>query len=268
MAMMRALLLLLLLVLPWPALAQASADVTTTYSLAVLGIPIAEMRSHLTYTVAGYDLEMRTHTTGAADLLVHGEQTAESHGAWAAAGPQPRGYETEGNWNGDLHRTVIAFAGGVPSVRVMVPPEKPNHEPVPPDMLRDTIDSLTIFASLARQVALTGKCDIAAHLFDGLHVFAITGQTGGEEVLKHDSQSVFEGRALRCDFEGKMIAGFTRGDEGKQRHVLHASAWLARLAPDWPPLPVRARFETRYFGDAVATLIAPAPTVAPVSATK
>ena len=57
--------------------------------------------------------------------------------------------------------------------------------------------------------------------------------------------------ALRCDFAGRMQAGF-RFDDNRERDSkpLHGSAWLAPVTTGGPNLPVRMTFETSWFGDA------------------
>jgi hypothetical protein len=83
----------------------------------------------------------------------------------------------------------------------------------------------------------------------------IEAHTAGEEQLAPSSRSVFQGNALRCDFSGRMLAGFKfDGDRVRDGKTMHGSAWLAAAVPGGPLLPVRMAFETRWFGDAVMYL--------------
>jgi hypothetical protein len=67
--------------------------------------------------------------------------------------------------------------------------------------------------------------------------------------LDPTNRSTFSGPTLRCDFEGRELAGFLIGEDDAEHHrPLHGSAWLAPLLPDAPPLPVRIAFQTRWFG--------------------
>ncbi len=77
----------------------------------------------------------------------------------------------------------------------------------------------------------------------------------GEELLEPTDRSSFGGKALHCDFSGRMVAGFWLGDDRERdRQPLHGSARLAPVVSGGPRLPVRMSFETRWFGDATMYL--------------
>ena len=83
----------------------------------------------------------------------------------------------------------------------------------------------------------------------------IASHTVGEEILPHDDRSSFSGPALRCDVEGRQLAGFLHDESPADLHrIQHSTAWLARLVPGGPRLPVRVVFETHYFGHGTAYL--------------
>jgi hypothetical protein len=55
---------------------------------------------------------------------------------------------------------------------------------------------------------------------------------------------------LRCDFEGKQLAGFRRdADQNELGKPNDGSAWFATVTPGGPPIPVRVSFTTPQFGD-------------------
>ena len=82
-------------------------------------------------------------------------------------------------------------------------------------------------------------------------------RTAGMQVLEATSRSVFQGPALRCDFEGRLLAGFPRDeDRARAGRPRSGTAWFAQLSPGGPSLPVRITFETRFFGHATMYLAA------------
>jgi hypothetical protein len=103
-------------------------------------------------------------------------------------------------------------------------------------------------------------CDTEVHTYDGRRVLDVVARTRGTDRLDPTARSTFSGSALRCDFEGRELAGFLLGeDDTEHRRPLHGSAWLAPLMPNAPPLPVRIAFQTRWFGLATMYLTGAGP---------
>jgi hypothetical protein len=91
--------------------------------------------------------------------------------------------------------------------------------------------------------------------YDGRRTVEIEAHTVGDEVLEPTNRSSFSGKTLRCDFSGRMLAGFLFGDDRERdSKPMHGSAWLAPVAAGGTPLPVRMTFQTRWFGDATMYL--------------
>jgi hypothetical protein len=145
----------------------------------------------------------------------------------------------------------------VPQVKELQPPQETEREPVPPEMQRHTMDTLSALAQLMRRVQKDHTCETEVHTYDGRRVLDVVAHTGGPERLDPTSRSSFSGATLRCDFEGRELAGFLLGeDDAEHRSPLRGSAWLAPVLPGGPPLPVRIAFQTRWFGWATMYLTA------------
>jgi hypothetical protein len=255
--MMKTVCLALTLLWPLTAQAQVAADATATYALYVLGLRMADGQAHLQYDPSGYHMEVHMHTTGAAAIFVRGRQDSAVDGAWRALTPDPHVVDSSGTWNGDPHRLVITFASGAPEVTTLIPPDKKKREPIPPEMLRDAVDIQSAIAALVRQVATTGSCDRSAHTFDGRRITAVTAHDAGEERLPASERSRFSGLAKRCTFDLRQVSGFERDEDDREAaaKTRHATAWLARLTPDGPMLPVRIDMEARWVGEAQLLLV-------------
>lgn len=261
--------LLLALLAPAPALAQARPDVGAAqlrYAGSAVGMRVLDVDAALLLRPSDYRVDLATRTAGILSLIMSGQQASRAEGLWRGDRAVPRRFQSMGELRGRDRETVIDYENGQPVVRALVPPNEEEREEVPPPFRRDTVDGLSALAVLVREVADTGRCDGATRIFDGRRLTEIAVHTAGEEVLERDDNPAFEGPALRCDFTGRQLAGFlTGGDQGWARAPHGGTAWLARVVPGAPPLPVRMVFATRWVGDATLRLVEARPGGTPLA---
>jgi hypothetical protein len=238
-----------------PALPATASEVHAVYDTYAAGLDVAEVEASFGLEPRSYQVHLAYHTTGLAGLFFSGHQISDVEGSWRADAPVPRTFSGEGVWRGQPRTVRIEYQNGTPRIRALVPPNEEERESVPENLRANSIDTLSALIELIRRVADTGKCDAVAHTYDGRRAVEVRATTGGEEVLAPTPRSAFSGPALRCDFAGRLLAGFLHTDNRPaDSKPLHGSAWLARVAPDSPPLPVRLTFETRWFGESTMYL--------------
>jgi hypothetical protein len=260
-----ALALLPLLVLASAARAQpaAPAKVKLSFEAYAAGLNVIDIDAAIEMSPTGYRVAIDFHTTGVFGAVVHAHTQSIAAGAWRGNGVAPTRFYSYGTVRGAPRRTQIDFVGGQPTLKILEPPNDEEREPIPPEMERNTIDTLSALAELVHDVATTHGCDGHVSTFDGRRVSEISVHKVGEEVLEKESETVFGGPALRCDFEGRQTAGFVLDeDRATLAKPQHGTAWLAPVTPGGPALPVRMSFHTRFFGDAVMYLTAVQPGVA------
>ena len=246
---------LLGLLLPWTAFAQPPTSVHATYEADAAGLHVADVDTGLTTGPRTYRMTLAFNTTGMVGFFFHGQQTSTVTGTWRGAAADPAQYKGQGTWRGTDRLTVIDYDHGQPQIRELTPPDPDDREPVPESLQTNSIDTLSAMMQLIHVVAATGRCDTAVRTFDGRRATDIEAHTAGPETLEPTSRSAFAGKALRCDFTGRLVAGFKRDeDHARAARPIHGSAWLAPAVPGGPPLPVRLSFETRYFGNATMYL--------------
>ena len=166
------------------------------------------------------------------------------HPAYGAVGPADRNFISEPTSDG----RAVDFAG------------RAGTEPVAPALQIGTEDTLSAMAQLCGGW-IAVDCDTSARTFDGRRLSEIDARTVGMETVAATRRSIFAGPALRCDFEGRMLAGFLLADNrAEMQRPLHGSAWFAAIEGS-PPLPVRLQFETRWFG--IVTMLLTAATIDP-----
>ncbi len=247
---------------PRDAAAQtAPGQVQARYETYAVGVPVAELRSGFALGARDYRIEIAYETSGLIGALFRGHQTTTVQGLWDGDRPEPVRFIGDGYWRGEWRQTVIDYPHGQPVVRSLIPPnDHDEREPVPPELQTRSIDTLSAVALLMRRVARSGRCEAAATTFDGRRVVDIAARTVGREELEPSARSSFAGPALRCDFEGRLLAGFLRdADRAALSRPQHGSAWFAAAVPGEPPIPVRISFETRWFGPATMYLTGAGP---------
>jgi hypothetical protein len=255
-----------------PVRAADSGDVHVAYDTYAIGLPVATMQAGFGLGPSSYQVQITYQTTGIFGLFYPAQQANSATGTWDADQPVPLAFVGDGMWRGVHRVTLIDYQRGLPLIRDLQPPNETERQPVPPELLANTVDSLSALAGLLHNVDATARCDTTVHTYDGRRLTEVTAHTTGIETLEPTDRSMFSGPALRCDFEGRVLAGFLLGDSDEARgRLLHGSAWLAKVVPGGVPLPVRIVFETRWFGVATMYLTkagaGPLPPLATVNST-
>ena len=246
---------LLLLCLPPVAHAQ---PVSAHYAAYSTGLNVLRLHAELAIGPRDYRVHLTYRTAGAVGALVRAEQDTVAEGAFVGDRPVPRRFYSFGHFRGRPRVTQIDYPRGQPEIRTLTPPNEEEREPVPLADQAGTIDSVSAMAQLVRQVNATGRCEGRSRTYDGRRLAELTARTVGREVLEQTSRSSFAGPALRCDFEGRQLAGFLLdADRAKAQRPRRGTAWFAATAPGGPMIPVRIQFETDLIGNLTMYLAAP-----------
>lgn len=221
-----------------------------TYSGYSHGFNVLDLDAVLTVTPVHYTLEVNFALAGVLGALLHADGKTVVNGRYIGARVQPDDLFSTGHFRGAPRVTQIVWKAGMPTILQMQPPVDTERDPVPPALQANTIDSLSAMASLIHQVSTAGKCDGRDRTFDGRRLSDVAAHTGGMETLDKTSRSIFQGPALRCNFEGKQLAGFRKdADQDELHRPQDGSAWFAQVIPGAPQIPVRVMFTTPQFGE-------------------
>lgn len=239
-----------------PSTSQPTTSVAAlTYSTYVAGLNVFNAEADVELGAAGYRVDLASRTAGTYGALFRGETNSVAQGRWAGPMVAPIRYAIAGQWRGRKRMTLIEYAAGQPSVLRLQPPNDAEREEVPPPLQRETIDTISAVAMLVRNTSTSGRCEGQARTFDGRRLIQVAVRTAGWETVPADRRSIFAGPALRCDFDGRLLAGFMLdGDRDSAARPQEGTAWLAQLAPGGPMLPVRVRFDMRWLGSATMYL--------------
>lgn len=221
------------------------------------GLNVIKMSVTVEMTDRGYHLDVNYRTAGMFGVLVHNQVDTWATGNFTAAGVEPLRFYSYGTLRGTPRRTQIDYPDGQPEIRILEPPAGEDRDPVPPELQRNTVDTLSAMILLVRELERTGECNGHVATFDGRRSSEISVRDAGTAIVPKHGDSLFSGPAHECEFEGRQTGGFVKDVsravlERPQRGI----AWLAPIFPDAPPMPVRLSFHTRFFGDAILYLTA------------
>jgi hypothetical protein len=99
---------------------------------------------------------------------------------------------------------------------------------------------------MSRTVAQTGRCDVAGPIFDGRRRLDWSSRTIGSTRITHAGREI---ESLQCGLESRLVAGVRIGDDpARAKQPRPAMAWLAKVDPRLPPIPIRVEFASTIFG--------------------
>ncbi len=241
-----------------PGAALAQGPQRLHYVAYSTGFRVLDLVVDVDLGTSRYAMNLSVHTVGVFGALVGGATDSSARGRWDGLAALPSMYDAHGTWHGEHVHTAMSYANGIPTTTALLPDNAHEREAVPPALQANTIDTLSAIAVLLHDVAQTGRCEGQSRVFDGRRLSEIAATTVGEETLPQTDRSTFQGSTLRCDFTGTLLAGFKFEDNrAREARPQHGIAWLARLQPGGPMLPMRVRFATPFFGDAILYLAAP-----------
>jgi hypothetical protein len=260
MTAMRALIALLLTVCLASTAGAEGRPGRLTYTAYVAGLRVFELEVGLDVSRDRYRVDLDYRTAGVFGALFSGELRSVSQGRFVADRAVPLHLSVEGKWRGKQRASDIDWVDGAPVIHVLEPPNEEERESVPAALQANTVDSIASVITLLRQLQDGAGCTGSARVYDGRRLSVISASNAGEETLEASGRSGFRGIATRCDFEGKLLAGFMLDDDRtRAARPQIGSAWLATLLPNAPPVPVRLVFETRWFGHVTMYLTSATP---------
>ncbi len=253
--MLRYSLALIATLLPSATNADTPTSLSARYATYVAGLHMADIETAVSTSPRTYRMSVTFRTTGLAGFFYSGSQTGIVRGSWQGGNAVPEQYIGEGTWRGAKRIADIEYEHGQPKVRQLVPPNETEREPVPENLRANTIDMMSAMMQLVRAASSTGRCEGSVRTYEGRRIVEIEAHTGGSENLPPSDRSSFAGRALRCDFSTRLLAGFSLGgNHAQEARPMHGSAWLAPVVAGGAPMVVRVSFETRWIGDAITEL--------------
>lgn len=231
---------LLLALAPVMAPASAADRLSARVELyGPLGLHVLTLRTTLEQTEERYSAVVDYATIGLAGILFEQKTHAVATGRLARATAYPDTFRNNTVRNGIARRSQVEYlADGA----VNGSSSPPTRTVVPPEMTRGTVDNVTAYLRLERQLAETGKCALTVAVFDGRHRYDLVFVDAGKQELSREGGQNFSGSVIACRMtRHNRIVDPAEQDEGASRGTF----WYATLVPGEVPVPVRMRLQTQ-----------------------
>jgi len=117
---------------------------------------------------------------------------------------------------------------------------------VPAAAGRGTVDNLTAYFLLERQLARTGSCALTVPVFDGVHRYDLVFANAGPNVPPPDGAQRFGGSTVACRMTRYFPPG--RSEPEQDEGARQGTIWYARLLPGDVMVPVQMQLDTQLGG--------------------
>lgn len=190
-----------------------------------------------------YAITMDLDTRGLASVFVNLTSHSEVHGELGRGPIHPEAYRADVRRNGVERHYALDYRrdGTVTNASAQAAAGRPFL--VADEQLRGTVDQLTAYFVLERQLARGGNCSLVVPVFDGAGFYNLRFTDLKQEMLAADGYQNFAGPSKECQIAREDIV--TNPDRNEDTYKT-GRIWYAQvMAGDWM-MPVRMEFDTAF----------------------
>ena len=193
-----------------------------------------------------YAIATDLDTRGIASIFVDLTSHSEVRGRLTYDAVRPDAYHGDVRRNGSDRRYRIDYRADGTVASDQTPPSAVLQSSAAVDQMRGTVDQLTAFFILERQLAQRGSCGLVVPVFDGLSRYNLRFTDARVETLSPEGPQRFAGPAVACNVSREDIAGFPANQDANGGTYKRGKIWYARLAGSSQMVPVRMQFDTEF----------------------
>jgi len=205
-----------------------------------LGMRVLEMHSLLEENPGRYAVSVNFATTGLAGMVVDQKTYAIAHGNLVPGSAIPASFRNQTKRNGVERSSQVSYAA---DGTVQGSSNPPPATLVAPTAARGTVDNLSAYLRLERQLAVKGTCALTVPVFDGRQLYDLVFTDAGQQTLQPEKGQNFAGVATACNMTRRnRQVEESEKDEGAQSGTI----WYARLIPGSEMMfPIRMKLSTQ-----------------------
>jgi Protein of unknown function (DUF3108) len=189
-----------------------------------------------------YAIAMDLDTRGLASVFVDLNSHSQVHGRLAREAPHPDDYRADVRRNGVERHYAVDYRGDGTVINASAPPAgRPLF--VAAQQIHGTVDQLTAYFLVERQLARRGTCALVVPVFDGSGLYNLRFTDVKREMLTADGYQDFAGPSQVCEVVREDIA--TNPDRNEDTYH-RGKIWYAHLISSDRMVPVRMEFDTAF----------------------
>lgn len=207
------------------------------------GIHVLTNRTTVEEAGDRYSIAMGLDTRGLAKVFVDLTSHSVVHGRLAEDTARPDAYRAEVRRNGIDRSYGVDYRSEGAVIKASMPLSQGRSFSAPTELIRGTVDQLTAYFLLERQLAQRGTCALVVPVLDGSAFYNLRFTDIKSDALSADSHQNFAGPTRLCQVVREEIRHNPgQGEDTYQRGKI----WYARLIGGDLMLPVRMEFETAF----------------------
>jgi hypothetical protein len=228
---------------PSPAAAESDPVDLRIEIFGFAGLHVLTNRTRLTASEDQYAIAVDLDTRGIASVFVDLTSHSEVRGRLVRDAVRPDAYHGEVRRNGTDRSYRIDYRADGSVASDQTPPSAALQTSAAADQMRGTVDQLTAFFIVERQLAQRGSCALVVPVFDGLSRYNLRFTDAESETLIPEGRQRFTGPTQACIVRREDIAGFLT-DQAAGTYK-RGKIWYARLGGN-QMVPVRMEFDTEF----------------------
>ncbi|MCX5614166.1 DUF3108 domain-containing protein [Bombella saccharophila] len=240
-----------------PRETSTGQNVHLHYNMYVRGYHFVNVDADYVLQPWGYGIQTHLYSVGLASWFFTVNLLSTAQGHFNEVDTRPLSYDNRGFSRGEELHTHIEFDHTGPHVTVLQPPET-GREAMPEVEFRQSVDMLSYLVGLVHHMDVRQNCTTGQSVFDGIRLSYMDMHGPFKTTLPTDHHPFYTGDAMRCDFTGKQIGGFSIGSPFKDAKATPhpGSVWFVR-DPKAGLIPVRLQFSHPKIGMLLVVLQTP-----------
>jgi hypothetical protein len=210
------------------------------------GFHVLTNRTSLATSGDKYWITMDLDTRGIATIFIDLNSHSEVGGQLIGDAVHPVAYHSDVRRNGVDRRYRIDYHTDGTIAADATPPLVALRTSGAADQLRGTVDQLTAYFILERQLARSGTCALVIPVFDGRNRYNIRFSDAGTEMLSPRAGQKFSGSTRVCNVTREDLADFPVSNSPGEGTYRTGKIWYAHLAGSSQMVPVRMEFGTEF----------------------